>query len=269
VRRLCNFFGFSRQGYYKQVGKEADTSRKDNLVVELVQKARYTNKMLGTKKVYKKFYDSIHAIHPRLGRDKLFCLLGSRGLLIKRRRKYAITTQSRHRFKKYDNKMKEFKPQGVHQAWVGDMTYLRTRQGFGYLFLLTDAYSRKIVGWELTTSPGIEAALKAARMAIKQCSGTKDLIHHSDRGFQYCSPLYTSEMESKGIQMSMGEAGNCYDNAMAERVNGILKAEYGMDATFTNIGEALKATKESIKDYNEERPHWSLQLQIPSVLHDE
>jgi transposase InsO family protein len=163
--------------------------------------------------------------------------------------------------------MKDFKATRPHQAWVGDITYVRTRQGFVYLFLLTDAYSRKIVGWQLSRSQTVKAALRAAKMAIRQCPDTKGLIHHTDHGFQYCSPVYVKVTESRNIQPSMGETGNCYENAMAERVNGILKGEYGLDATFNNIQEALKATKQGIKDYNEQRPHWSLQLQIPSVVH--
>jgi putative transposase len=265
--RLCTFFGFTRQAYYKQIGRESDNTLKDQLVIRLVQQERVRNKKLGVKKVYSKRRVCIHGINGSLGRDKLFDLLRKHGLLIKRRRKYAVTTQSSHRFKKYQNKMKGFKAARPHEAWVGDITYLRTRQGFVYLFLLTDAFSRKIVGWELNKSLGIEGALRAARMAIKQCPCTKALIHHTDRGFQYCSPIYVNQMESKGIQMSMAEAGNCYENAMAERVNGILKAEYGLDATFEDLREALQATRESIKDYNEQRPHWSLKLQIPSVIH--
>lgn len=224
--------------------------------------------MLGVKKVYSKHGDAIHRINKSLGRDKLFDLLRSHNLLIRRRRKYAVTTQSKHRFKKYENKLKGFKASGPHQAWVGDITYLRTSKGFVYLFLLTDLFSRKIVGWNLSKSLAIEGALQTARMAVKQCPNTKGLIHHSDRGIQYCSPAYAGKMEKNGgMQMSMGEAGNCYDNAIAERVNGILKAEYGLDATFIDMEEALRATKESIKDYNEQRPHWSLKLRTPSVVH--
>jgi putative transposase len=267
VIRLCGYFGFTRQAYYKQAQMSMDTALKDELVIKLVQEQRTINKNLGTKKVYNKQRESIHQINSSLGRDKLFDLLRRHGLLIKRRRKYAVTTQSNHRYKKYENKMKDFTPSAPHQAWVGDITYLRTTQGFVYLFLLTDAFSRKIVGWEVNKSLGVKSALKAARMALKQCPNTKQLIHHTDRGFQYCSPRYAPKMKKKGLQMSMGEAGNCYDNAMAERVNGILKGEYGLDATFKNIEEALKATKESIKDYNEERPHWGLKLKIPSMVH--
>ncbi|CAN5534954.1 hypothetical protein BH10BAC4_BH10BAC4_26010 [soil metagenome] len=225
--------------------------------------------MLGVKKIYDKYDDQIHQINASLGRDKLFSLLRRNDLLIRRKRKYMVTTQSKHWFRKYKNLLKGNKPLAPHQAWVGDITYLRIRSGFVYLFLLTDAFSRKIVGWELSNSLGVSAGLQAARMAIGQCPDTRGLIHHSDRGIQYCCPAYAGKMEQLGMQMSMGEAGNCYDNAIAERVNGILKGEYGLDATFKDIQEARTATKESINDYNNERPHWSLRLKIPAVVHRE
>jgi transposase InsO family protein len=265
---LCNFFGFSRQAYYKQLREKLESSSREQLVVDLVHRSRRRNKKLGVRKIYNKFGPEIHKINAWLGRDKLFSLLRRRGLLIKRRRKYAVTTNSNHRFRKYSNEIQNFTAVRPHQAWVGDMTFIRTKQGFTHLFLLTDVYSRKIVGWHLTKSPDVESAGKAARMAIRQCPDTRGLIHHSDRGFQYCSPRYVKILQSQKIVISMGEIGNCYENAMAERVNGILKDEYGLDATFKDMSEALRATKESIKDYNEERPHWGLKLKIPSEVHD-
>ena len=230
---------------------------------------RIKSKVRGIKKIYHKRRSDIARISRSLGRDKLFDLVRRHGLLNKRKRKYAVTTNSHHRFRKYDNQIKSFKAKKPHQAWVGDITYVRTRGGFVYLFLLTDAFSRKIVGWELSRSLAIEGAFVAAGMAIRQCPNLKGLIHHTDHGFQYCAPWYVNKLESKGIQISMGEVGNCYENAMAERVNGILKGDYAIDATFKDFEEALKATRESIKDYNEERPHWGLKLAIPSVIHDQ
>jgi putative transposase len=256
---LCNFFGFTRQAYYKQLREKLESSGREQLVVDLVHRSRRRNKKLGVRKIYNKFGPEIHKINAWLGRDKLFRLLRGRGLLI---------TNSNHRFRKYSNEIKNFTAVRPHEAWVGDMTFIRTKQGFTHLFLLTDVYSRKIVGWHLTKSPDVESAGKAATMAIRQCPDSKGLIHHSDRGFQYCSPRYVKILESRNIVISMGEIGNCYENAMAERVNGILKDEYGLDGTFKDISEALIATKESIKDYNEERPHWGLKLKIPSVVHD-
>lgn len=179
-----------------------------------------------------------------------------------------VTTQSRHRFRVYNNKLAGARIERPHQAWVCDITYMRVTKGFVYLFLITDAFSRKIVGWKLSNSLGIDSAMEALQMALRQCPNAKGLIHHSDRGIQYCSTSYVEKMRSKGIQISMGEAGNCYDNAMAERVNGILKDEYGLEETFADEREALKATKQAIQAYNEQRPHWSLNLQIPSKVHD-
>jgi putative transposase len=144
------FFGFSRQAYYKQLHKKAQDKVKDELVIKVVQRARRKNKMLGVKKIYDKHSGCIHGINACLGRDKLYDLLRRHNLLIRRRRKYAVTTESKHRFKKHGNKMKGFKATRPHQAWVGDITYLRTIDGFVYLFLLTDAFSRKIVGWQLS-----------------------------------------------------------------------------------------------------------------------
>lgn len=233
----------------------------------MVQRARKINKHLGVRKIYDKLNDDIHQIDQGMGRDKLFGLLRTRGLLIRRRRKFVCTTQSKHRFRKFDNKMKDFQPTAPNQAWAADITYLRTRHGFVYLFLLTDFYSRKIVGWALRNSLGIEGAQATVRMAMRQCKDLRGVIHHSDRGIQYCAPAFVDLLCLKGMQISMGEAGNCYDNALAERVNGILKQEYALDATFKNFKQTMQSTREAIKDYNEERPHWSLKFKVPAYVH--
>ena len=145
----------------------------------------------------------------------------------------------------------------------------RQQNEFNYLFLITDAYSRKIVGWELSDSLMVASALKALEMAIKGNRIKEGLIHHSDRGFQYCNHKYVGMLRSKGIRISMAEAGNCYENALAERVNGILKAEYGLDETFKNFTDTKVAVKEAIESYNNYRPHWSLGLNIPARVHEE
>jgi transposase InsO family protein len=137
-----------------------------------------------------------------------------------------------------------------------------------YLFLITDAYSRKIVGWELNHSLGLGGAISALKMALKQCPDARNLIHHSDRGFQYCSKEYVRILEEKGALISMTEAGNCYENAMAERINGILKQEYSLDENFSDEASMKKAVKEAVYLYNEKRPHWALGLQIPSRVHE-
>lgn len=202
-----------------------------------------------------------------MGRDKFFDLLGRHQLLVKRRRKYALTTQSYHRFHTYANLIKNWVPQRSNQLWAVDITYVRTQQGFVYLFLLTDAYSRKIVGWQLSHSLAVEGAVQALKMAIRQAGRIRELIHHSDRGIQYCCKEYIDLLNNNGIAISMAEAGNCYENALAERVNGILKDEYGLEQTFKGHSEALQATKEAIRAYNEKRPHWSLNLRTPAQVH--
>lgn len=258
----------TRQAYYKALKAREKQSVQEELIIELVQQLRRSNKKMGGKKLYHLLQGEIHTIDGSMGRDKFFDLLRERGLLVERRRKYAVTTDSYHRFRVYNNKLADFMTTGPHQAWVCDITYVRIRSGFVYLFLITDAYSRKIVGWELSNSLGLEGALHSLGMAMRQCPDPEGLIHHSDRGFQYCSNVYVGRLKAKGIEISMAEAGNCYENAMAERVNGILKGEYGLEETFADEKEARQAVREGVSAYNEQRPHWSLGLQIPAKVHE-
>lgn len=239
-----------------------------DLIVQWVQDLRCTHKKMGGRKLYHLLGADIHRIDPSMGRDKFFDLLGNRQLLVRRVRKYAHTTQSKHWFRTYENKLCGFIPVRPHQVWVCDITYVRLKKGFVYLFLLTDAYSRKIVGWHLSESLGLEGALQAQAMALRQCPDPTGLIHHSDRGFQYCAYEYVRRLQKAKAQISMGSTGNCYENAMAERINGILKGEYGIDETFADKKQALKAAAEAIKLYNEERPHQSLNYQIPAQVHN-
>lgn len=240
----------------------------EELIIRLVQEKRRRHKRMGARKLYSLLDSDLNLLGGRLGRDKFFDLLRRQGMLVERRRKYAVTTQSYHRFRVYTNLLLGKVICKPHEVWVSDITYLRLDQGFVYLFLITDAYSRKVVGWSLSDNLGVKAAVQALKMAIVQCPKKKRLIHHSDRGFQYCSFEYVSMLKEKEIQISMAEAGNCYENAMAERVNGILKDEYGLDETFPNYQQALISVKEAIWSYNEYRPHWSLGLKIPSYVHE-
>ena len=203
-----------------------------------------------------------------MGRDKFFDLLRRHGLLIRRKRRYAITTQSAHPYYKYGNELKGTDIQGPNQAWVSDITYLRTRSGFVYLSLITDVYSRKIVGWQVDRSLGVESCIKSLQKALQQSGKTDGLIHHSDRGIQYCCYAYTDILRAKKIKISMGESGNCYDNAIAERVNGILKQEYLLDSEFKDLDQAIAATRQAVYLYNYKRPHWSLNLKKPAEVYD-
>ena len=243
---------------------------RDALIVQKVQKLRAQHKMMGGKKLFNLLHNDIISLGRGVGRDKFFDVLRQANLLVKRRRRYARTTDSHHRFRVYQNLLQEARPQAPHQVWVCDITYVRLiADRFVYLFLITDAYSRKIVGWQLQDNLGLAGAIKAVGMAIKQCAETNKVIHHSDRGFQYCSHQYINKLKQKGIRISMAEAGNCYENAMAERMNGILKEEYGLGESFANYTQALKVAQQGIRNYNEKRPHWSLGLRIPAVVHAE
>jgi transposase InsO family protein len=154
-----------------------------------------------------------------------------------------------------------------NQAWCSDITYIRTEQGFNYLFLLTDSYSRKIVGWELSNSLSIEGGINALKKALKQCKNPEGVIHHSDRGIQYCSNEYIKILRKHKMCISMTEENHCYENAMAERINGILKDEYMLDSTFKDFHMAIRACSEAIDLYNNKRPHWSLGLKTPEEVH--
>lgn len=236
-------------------------------MINEVKQIRRLHPRQGGKKLFNELHQQLRQCGRGFGRDKFFELLRYHDLLVKRKRNFTVTTNSNHPFYKYKNELEKATITAPNQAWVSDITYLRTRNGFVYLSLVTDAYSRKIVGWNLDQSLGVESTLKAAEQAIKQCNKPKGVIHHSDRGIQYCCYAYTDRLKEKGVNISMGQAGNCYDNAMAERVNGILKNEYLLDAEFVDLEHARGATKEAIFLYNYKRPHWSLNLKKPAEVH--
>jgi transposase InsO family protein len=205
----------------------------------------------------------------KLGRDALFDHLRRTNQLIHPRRSYVRTTQSSHRFRIYENLTAEFQPLSAHQLWVSDITYLRTRDGFCYLALITDAGSRKIVGFDVSNSLELSGCLNALKMALKQLPAQHRLIHHSDRGIQYCSGIYTGILQHHNIRISMAEKGNCYQNALAERINGILKNEFFLDQKFQSLQQAKYVTQQSIKLYNLIRPHQNLNYSTPQQRHIE
>lgn len=187
-------------------------------------------------------------------------------MLVKPKKSFIKTTNSFHRFYKHGNLIKDLKPTQADEIWVSDITYLRKQNGFCYLALITDAYSRKIIGFDVSDSLELTGCIGALKMATKHRIGV-NTIHHSDRGIQYCSKQYVQLVEKHGIKVSMGEAGNCYDNALAERVNGILKNEFNLDATYKNLKTAQKAVSQAIKTYNECRPHLALKMKKPVDLY--
>lgn len=234
----------------------------------MVLSERRRQPRLGGKKLYFMLSDDLKKHDIKVGRDKFLELLSGHGLLIKRKRNYARTTNSYHRFYTYGNLVTGHPIERVNAVWAADITYLRTEKGFVYLSLLTDMYSRKIVGWELSESLSLEGSERALRKALKTCKNPAGLIHHSDRGIQYCSKSYVRRLLKNKIRISMTEENHCYENALAERVNGILKDEYLLDCTFKDYRCAFISCKEAIHLYNTRRPHWSLKLKTPEEVHN-
>lgn len=238
------------------------------MIISKVLDIRREQPRIGGRKLYSLLGDDFRTKGIGVGRDRFFALLSEAGLLVKRRRKYVRTTHSHHRFHTYKNLLSGRSLNCAGQAYVSDITYLRTGSGFVYLFLLTDAYSRKIVGWHLSQSLGIEGGIRALKMALRDPSTPRaGLVHHSDRGIQYCSGAYTGLLKKHRVQISMTEQNHCYENSMAERVNGILKQEFLLDAEWPDYRSAKKAVSHAVKTYNEKRPHWSLGLRIPAQVH--
>jgi len=221
---------------------------------------------LGTRKLYFLLRSDIDALGIKIGRDALFDYLRSEHLLIKPKKNYTKTTDSKHWLRKYPNLMLGVKAQRPEQYFVSDITYIKSREKTHYLSLVTDAYSRKIMGFKLSDDMSTENVVQALHMAVLKRKTQQSLIHHSDRGLQYCSSLYQNALKENGILPSMTDGYDCYQNAMAERINGILKQEFLINKC--NNGKELKQlVKESINTYNNKRPHLSLNMKTPNFIH--
>jgi len=221
----------------------------------------------GVRKLKKSLKDEFNNANLKVGRDTLFNVLRKHQMLTLRKKYSARTTNSYHRFYKYNNIIKDLDVSRPNQVWVSDITYIRTVRGFCYLALITDMHSRKIVGYDLSDSLELNGCVRALNKALYQTKSIDGLIHHSDRGIQYCSNIYTQILKRKKIDISMTEENHCYENALAERVNGILKDEFYLDQTFMNTAHAKRATKNAIKLYNEVRLHLSLDFKTPNYVH--
>lgn len=267
MKSLCFYFQCSRTAYYKQVKSHQLNQMQEQLIIELVLRERRIQPRLGSKKLYFLLKSELSEISPNIGRDKFISLLKKYDLLILRKKSYIKTTNSYHRFYKYNNLLSGHEISDKNQVWAADITYIRTHEGFVYLSLITDMYSRKIVGWELSKSLSIDGTLTALKKALRENQDIENLIHHSDRGIQYCSYDYTGLLNKNHIKISMTQENHCYENALAERVNGILKDEYLLDSTFKNYTLAYKSCKEAIHIYNTRRPHLSLNLKTPEQMH--
>lgn len=267
MSRLCAFFERTRQAYYQLANQTMQLELWDERIVDEVRKIRHRQPRVGTRKLHRMVNERLKDEGLEVGRDRLFELLRARNLLIRRRRNARQTTNSRHRLNKHRNRIRDLEIIRPNQVYVADITYLETLEGFCYLALITDDFSRKIVGYDLSRSLTIEGSLRALQMALEPLNGPMQLIHHSDRGIQYCSHAYVNLLTKNGIQISMTEENHVYENAKAERVNGILKSEFLLGETLLSFEVARQLVRDSIRIYNEERLHLSLNYQTPAMKH--
>lgn len=258
----------SRQNFYRQRRRRQRRQIEEDVVVELVQSERKLQPQLGGRKVLKRIAAGLQEAEIQIGRDRFFELLRRENLLIKQAKRSRKTTESRHGFRVYPNQFKDLEVTGVHQAWVADLTYLRTWEGFLYLSLISDAGSRKIIGYEASDRLEAEGCLASLEQALEQLPEGKRPLHHSDRGIQYCCSAYIEKLQERQLPISMTEVNHCYENAQAERLNGILKQEYGLGACFRTKAEARQAVDQAVWLYNELRPHLSLAYQTPHEVHE-
>jgi putative transposase len=270
--------GLSKQAYYQRVKRCAARDVDKEKVIKLVVQYRKELPKTGTRKLYQYLQPKLKELDIKMGRDAVNALLRSRGMLIKKTKRYFITTNSKHFFYKSPNLLTDTKITHSEQVFVSDITYIKTDQGHAYLALVTDAYSRKIMGWSLQDNMKVSMVKDALQMAHKNCIFYhKNIIHHcfassskalgSDRGIQYCCPDYSAYAQNKGFVLSTTQQYDPYENAIAERINGILKYEFGLKNTIKSIEIAQKMTAQAVALYNNQRMHWSLDLKKPQEVH--
>ncbi|MAB98989.1 MAG: IS3 family transposase [Pseudomonadaceae bacterium] len=269
ICRACQFMGISRQAYYKRNRAYDARASHTQRVLGFVLETRLQMPRLGTRKLH-----GLMQFEPGLmgtvGRDRLFDILRDSRQLVPRKRAYHKTTDSHHRFRRHPNRLKPGPDQvtatGSEQVWVADITYLPTQDSVAYVSLVTDAYSRKIVGHHVHETLHAESVIKAMSKALRGRKSDQMLVHHSDRGSQYCSDLYQKLHIKHGVQCSMTDGYDCYQNALAERVNGILKTEFLLHRP-KDLAEAIRMVDESVNIYNSRRPHLALKYKTPDAVH--
>ena len=266
VSETCSCFSLKRDAYYKYLRRYKKRESVASKVIDLVKEERKDQPRVGTRKLYEALLPCFLDENIKVGRDYLFDILREHDLLIRRKKAYCKTTNSYHHFHKYSNLIKDIDITRPNQVWASDITYIRTVKGFCYLALITDVFSRKIVGYDISDSLELAGCLRALKMAIRYARPAPGLIHHSDRGIQYCSNQYVEQLNNNKILISMTEENHCYENALAERVNGILKDEFYLDQCFFSTHHACMATKNAIEIYNSKRLHLSLGFKTPNTV---
>lgn len=267
IKRLCLHVGMSRQNYYaaRRLRKRREVD--EAMIEELVKRERRTQPCLGGRKLLYLIGPDLKEAGVEIGRDRFFEVLADKNLLVVRKPGRVHTTNSRHNLPIFRNLLTDKVFDSPNQVWVSDLTYIRTDEGFLYAALITDKVSRKIVGAHIGDSLEAEGCLKALDKALADLPDGKYPIHHSDRGCQYCCHAYVDRLRERGLSISMTEVMHCYENALAERVNGILKQEYEMGRTFRTKAQAKKAFEQAVWLYNHRRPHLSLNYRFPADVH--
>jgi transposase InsO family protein len=264
----CGLFGIDRQVYYRNIKRSKKKKCISQQVIELVLSERQLQPRLGTRKLYFKLKESLQVL--KIGRDKFFDILRAKHMLIKPKRSYHKTTWSHHRFRKHANLIKEVEISFPEQVWVSDITYIGKREKPCYLSLITDAYSKKIVGFDVSDSLNSSGCIRALKMAHKnRIYKNNQLIHHSDRGLQYCSDEYQKLLDKYRIKCSMTQNSDPYENAVAERINGILKQEFMIDNINLDLSIMKKILDNVVFIYNEKRPHLSNHMLTPNKMHQQ
>jgi putative transposase len=267
VGAICTLFGKTRQAYYQRCGYRYQECAEESIILDLIAEYRKEMSRIGGRKLW---YELNRRLPEGIGRDRLFDILDKYHLKVNRRRRTVRTTWSESWLHRYPNLIKDLIPTASNQVWVSDITYIDTESGFVYLHLVTDAYSKKIMGWCLSPSLHAEATIKAMQMAIRNAScSLKGLIHHSDRGCQYCCEKYVKLLQDNDIDISMTQDGDPRDNAIAERVNGILKTEWLYDDHFVGFEDTFRRVSQVINLYNSKRPHLSLNYKTPDQAYVE
>lgn len=268
VAGVCRRLGMSRQNFYAQRKRRQRRQVDEELIVGLVLQEREQQPRLGTRKLQHRLGPELKRAGVQAGRDRLFEILRGRDLLLEPLRgEYPHTTQSEHNLPVFSNRVKELEESGPNQVWVADITYLRTAEGNLFLSLLTDRWSRKIVGYHCAESLESRGAQQTLEMALEELPAQARPIHHSDRGCQYCCHEYVERLQQRGLPISMTETDHCAENALAERVNGILKQEYGLGRELPSKAVARRAVAQAVRLYNNCRPHTALGYRTPAQVH--
>ncbi len=268
ISKACQFLGTSRQAYYQSLQRHTKKKRLADRVLAFVRQVRMRQPRIGTRKLlYLIHRDQVEI---KIGRDQLFDILREEKLLVPHKRSYQKTTYTKHHMTRHPNYVKDgpnqIIPTNTEQVWVADITYLPITNAFVFLSLVTDAYSRKIVGHHVHKTLHATSVIESFKMALKSRKKRGVLVHHSDRGLQYCSALYQTMHKKNKVLCSMTDGYDCYQNALAERINGILKTEFLIYKP-KNLDEAAIMVKEAIYIYNNERPHTRLQYKTPNEVH--